>query len=163
MGLDKLSRLSLTAVARELAIHPFDLIRILVAEKRLPETLRFEPGDVETIRRIGSIETWWTEETARCEDDVAERGLLRDLSAQLVERGIVGLNSTRLDNVLRGLETGEQLVVRALVQQMVSMGQLKSRHTPRGLHVSVVEGREYAVADLAEGGDVPTELAEIWA
>ena len=162
MALEALTKLDLTDVARELAIHPFDLIRILVSEKRLPETLRFETSDVEEIRKLGGIETWWDEDVGRSDDEVPERGLLRDLCAQLVERGTVGHNSTRLDNVLRGLETEEQILVRVLIQGMVTMGILESRNTPRGLHVSVVEGREYAVADIAEGGDVPSELAATW-
>ena len=163
MALDALSRLSLTEVSQQLAIHPFDLIRILVADKRLPETLRFEPSEVEDIRTAGALETWWDESTRRTEDEVSERGLLRDLCAQFVERSTVGMNSTRLDNVLRGLETEEQIVVRVLVQHLVNLGHLTTRNTARGLHVSVVEGREYAVADIAEGGDIPSELAEVWA
>lgn len=163
MSLSKLERLSLADVAHELAIHPFDLIRILVAERCMTDTLRFDRSQVDVIRRAGGIETWWNETSKRTDDEVMARGLLRDVCSQLVERGVVGDNATRLDNVLRGLETPEQHIVRTLIQVLVQMGMLGSRSSARGLYVSIVEGREYAIADLAEGGDVPEEIAELWA
>lgn len=163
MPLKTLSKLTLAEVARDLAIHPFDLIRILVAENCLPESLRFEADQLDTIAKIGGIETWWTDDVKRSEDEVSERALLRDVCDQFVNRSVVGANSTRLDNVLRGLDTEDQITVRVLVQQLVSMGHFRSTNTAKGLFVAVVEGREYAIADLAEGGDVPAELADVWA
>lgn len=162
MSLSKLERLTLADVASELAIHPFDLIRILVAERCVTDNLRFDRPQVDVIRRAGGIETWWTADSTRSDDSILARGLLRDVCEQLVARGVVGDNATRLDNVLRGLETSEQHIVRALVQGLIQLGVLGSRSSARGLYVSIVEGREYAVADLAEGGDVPEELAELW-
>lgn len=162
MSLSKLERLTLADVASELAIHPFDLIRILVAERCLTDNLRLERSQVDVIRRAGGIETWWTADSSRSDDAVQARGLLRDVCSQLVGRGVVGDNATRLDNVMRGLETDEQHIVRALVQGLVQLGLVGSRTSSRGLYVSIVEGKEYAVADLAEGGDVPEELAELW-
>ena len=156
-------RLSVSDLARELAIHPFDLIRVLVAADALPASLSFDPKQVDGIRRAGGIETWWTTETRRPPDDIPERSLLRALCGQLVARGVIGDNATRLDNLLRGVTTQEQLTLRSLVQGLMQAGLLASRNTPSGLKVSVVEGREYALTDIAEGGDVPGEVAALWA
>jgi hypothetical protein len=162
-NLASFQKLTLSDVARELAIHPFDLIRVLVANNALPGTLSFDEGDVGNIRRIGGIETWWTADTERPPDDIPERGLLRALCGQLVARGTIGDHATRLDNLLRGLDTHEQLTLRGLVQGLMQAGLLASRNTASGLQVSVVEGREYAITDIAEGGEVPGEAAALWA
>ena len=155
-------KMSLGEVSRELAIHPFDLIRVLVAHDRLPPCLTFTQEEVAEIRRAGGIETWWTPTTQRPSDDIPQRGLLRALCGQLVSRGCIGDNATRLDNLLRGLDTQEQLTLRSLVQALMQAGLLASRNTPSGLQVSVVEGREYAITDIAEGGSVPGAAAAVW-
>lgn len=162
-SMNAFDRLSVSDLSRELAIHPFDLIRVLVDAGALPPDMAFDREDVEKIRRIGGIETWWTAETARPPDDIPERSLLRALCGQMVARGVIGENATRLDNLLRGLSTEEQLTLRSLVQGLMQAGMLASRNTASGLKVSVVEGREYAITDIAEGGDVPGETAALWA
>ena len=155
-------KMTLGEVSRELAIHPFDLIRVLVAHDRLPPCLTFTPEQVVEIRRVGGIETWWTPKTERPSDDIPQRGLLRALCGQLVARGCIGDNATRLDNLLRGLDTQEQLTLRSLVQALMHAGLLASRNTPSGLQVSVVEGREYTITDIAEGGSAPDQATAIW-
>ena len=160
MSIESIERLGVGDMATELGIHPFDLIRILVAEDRLPPELRFDPSEAGSLSRAGGIEAWW--DRPRRDDEIGARALLRDLAAQLVQRGVVGENATRLDNLLRGLDAEDQLLVRAFLQELLSMGLLASRNSPTGLRVSIVEGQEYVVADLAEGGTVPPQLAAVW-
>ena len=118
-------KMTLGEVSRELAIHPFDLIRVLVAHDRLPPCLTFTPEQVVEIRQVGGIETWWTPKTERPSDDIPQRGLLRALCGQLVARGCIGDNATRLDNLLRGLDTQEQLQPEVLFLR-------RQRRTSRG-------------------------------
>ncbi len=155
-------KLSLSQVAAQLSIHPFDLIRVLVAKQALPPDFRFSPHDIVTLRSLTGIEIWWTPDTQRPQDDIPERSLLRCLCSQLVARGVIGSNTTRLDNLLRGLDIGEQATLRALIRALMATGLLTSKNTPSGLRVSVVEGREYALTHIAEGGSVPTEAAAVW-
>ena len=49
-------KMSLGEVSRELAIHPFDLIRVLVAHDRLPPCLTFTRGEVAEIRQVEGFE-----------------------------------------------------------------------------------------------------------
>jgi len=155
-------KLSLSKVAAELCIHPFDLIRVLVANDSLPADFRFRSNDIATIRSRTGIETWWTPGMERPADDIPERSLLRSLCSQLVARGVIGPHTTRLDNLLRGLDTAEQVTLRGLIRGLMEAGLLSSCNTPAGLQVSVVEGREYALTHIAEGGAVPKEAAAVW-
>ncbi len=160
MSIENIERLGMAGMATELGVHPFDLVRILVADDKLPADLRFEPAQAEAIRKAGGIESWW--EGPRREDDIGARALLRDLTAQLVRRGVVGENATRLDNLLRGLDAEDQQLVRAFLQELLDMDLVSTRNSPTGLRVSVNEGQEYVIADLAEGGEVPPQLSAVW-
>ena len=160
MSIESIDRLGVGEAATELGVHPFNLIRILVAADKLPPELRFDPAELPGIAKAGGIETWW--QGPRRQDEIPARGLLRDLCSQLVERGAVGENATRLDNLLRGLDAEDQALVRAFLQELVELSLLTTRNSPTGLRVSIVEGQEYKLADLAEGGEVPADLVAVW-
>ena len=156
--LEPFKNLSISDAARQLSVHPFDLVRLLAANDALPSTLRIEPAQMSAIRELGGIEDWWSDAPDLPLDETRGDAILRALCSNLVERGVVGDHSTRLDNLLRGLNVADQSVARSWVQGLSAQGLMESHNTPVGVHVSLVEGKEYAVADLAQGGDISDNL-----
>lgn len=161
--LSKFRKLTLTDLAVALDVHPFDLIRTLVSLDQLPSDHRFEAADVEHIRKSAGLELWWTPLTRKTmTPDAPAQGLLQDLCHQLVERGVVGEAGTRLDNLLRGLSEDERPLVLQLVRGLVTSELVRSWSTAAGVQVSIIEGQEYVVADLSEGGTPPDAIAALW-
>lgn len=155
--LDHLTRLSLAETATQLALHPFDLVRALVHLNALPDDLRFDRDAVDGLRQRIGLQTWFPEGR---QSPATPKGLLQDLSHQLVTRGVVGETGTRLDNLSRGLDEAEKEQAMALVRGLHAAGVVQTWTEPSGLMISVVEGKEYVVADLAEGGDAPDGVLE---
>jgi hypothetical protein len=130
-------KLTLQDLARWLELHPYDIVRILVAADALPDDLRFESGDVDRVRELGGIEAWWADAPAGAED---EAGLRAALVKQLNERGAFGdEGATRFDNLLRGLGPDHQVAMRRVAQQLIKEHHLVTRPTATGLQVFAPE------------------------
>ncbi|MCB9763446.1 MAG: hypothetical protein H6739_27005 [Alphaproteobacteria bacterium] len=158
-------RLTLSEVSLRLGIHPFDLIRVLVALDEMPDDLTFSEEDVDRIRERGGLETWWIDdapaEQVRHDDPVPVRGMARAMAMQLIAHKVLGRATTRLDNLIRGLEPESQVYARNVLSKMLQEGYLQTFNTPSGLNISVVSNRAEDLRRIA-GGDYPREMKALW-
>jgi hypothetical protein len=136
-------RLGLEEIAKLLEIHPSEVIRILVSLQAFPVSLKVERNMVETIKRAGKIEDWWShriEPTSRVE-------LVRQTLAILIERS----TSTRADNLFRGLpEMGGWL--KKVVNLLILEGFLVTHMETLGLMVAIAENRKSEINDFIQQG-----------
>ncbi len=58
-GLELFQPLSLVGAARFLEVHPFELVRILVACDALPADLTMSMDEVDAVRGLAGLERWW--------------------------------------------------------------------------------------------------------
>ncbi|RME23013.1 MAG: hypothetical protein D6798_14430 [Deltaproteobacteria bacterium] len=158
---DLFEKLTLTQVARWLDIHPFELARIIGLEGSVRPELRFGEDEVDRLRDIAGVETWWTGELP-VSDDVRGRALVRSLARLVVEHADGEDWSTRADNLFRGLEPADQWVVRRAINQLIREGVLVSVSKATGLHVRLSgDGRE-RLAHIADGSGIPESLESLW-
>jgi CO/xanthine dehydrogenase Mo-binding subunit len=57
--LDTHQLLGVADAARRLELHPFEVVRILVADGSLPSALRLDAATLARVRSAGGLETWW--------------------------------------------------------------------------------------------------------
>ena len=160
--MDLFEKLTLTQVARWLDLHPFELARTLGATGRAAAELRFTEAEVDALRDLAMVETWWRGELPVA-DPVRGRALVRSLARLLVEHAGDGAGwTTRADNLYRGLEPADQWVVRRAINQLIRDGVLCSTSRSTGLHVALGEGARSRLATLADGSEVPASLEALW-
>lgn len=158
--LELFERLTLSQIARWLDIHPFDIARVLGHEGGLPTRLSFEETEVDRVRALARVETWWDGGTLPVSDMNRRRALVRALAYKLLQRAEG--NPSRADNLARGLEGDEQTLVRRAVNQFIRDGVLTSASTARGLEVSVSPSHRALLQSIAEGRDIPKHLEALW-
>lgn len=156
--LNSLQRMGVAQAAASLQIHPFELVRALVNLERLPTDLRFTDSDISTLREAIGLQAWFPEGRI---SEPSPAGLLKDLSHQLVSRGVVGDSGTRLDNCTRGLGEEEEELALQMLRGLVAEGILQSWTSELGVQIAIEEGKEYRVADLAEGGEPPEAVSAL--
>lgn len=157
-SLKTLQRLDMSQVAQSLQIHPFELVRCLVNLQQLPADLRFASSELEALRSAVGIQTWFPEGR---KSGPSPGGLVKDLAHQLVSRGVVGEAGTRLDNCTRGLSEEEDELALQVLRALVAEGVLSSWTSELGVQIAIEEGKEYLVADLAEGGTPPAGVSAL--
>lgn len=153
---DLFEKLTLSQVARWLEMHPFDIVRVLASEGGLPQRLAFDEGDVDRIRALAGVETWWDGGGLPVADDNRRRALVRSLAQKLVARG--DGRPTRADNLSRGLDGDEAALVRRAANQLIRDGLLSSAATARGMEVQVNANQRASLEAIAEGRDLPRAL-----
>ena len=151
-GLAIFRKLSMDGAARRLDLHPFEVVRLLVADGSLPRDLRLDAIDVERVRRRGGLETWWDGPPPVVAGEVRVRTLARVLVGRLIERDIVDPTTTRADNLFRGLDVDSQVALRRAVNVLIREDLLTSRMAAEGLKVGVVPGAVGPLRDFAAGG-----------
>ena len=141
-GLD--DRRTLSEASLALGVHPFDLIRVLVALGAFPPDLPLNAEEVERVRTL------------------AARGIARGLCVQLIEHGLLDPTSARLDNIFRGLDADAQAVARAVLHALVQEGYLRTFTTPSGVNVTIASRHGEDVLKIASGDAFPRALALLW-
>lgn len=164
MPLESFRKLSMADMARLLGLKPFDIARILgQKDDGLPADLAFEPQMLDTVRELAGVEVWWPADSPRAVPDAnRSRGVVRALATKLVEHHTAHNSTTRADNLFRGLDGPDQLLVRRAVNQMIREGMLVSRSTVSGLHVLVDEAQLETLRAMAEGSQIPDSIAALW-
>ncbi|MFT4979357.1 MAG: hypothetical protein ACI8S6_005267 [Myxococcota bacterium] len=164
MSLESFRKLSLADVARELGLRPFDIARILGQhEPGMPAELQFDADIVARIREFAGVEIWWRPDAPLDADDAnRSRAMVRTLAAKLLAHQERGPDSTRADNLFRGLEGADQLLIRRAVNQMIREGLLQSVSTVSGLHVVVDEVQVDTLQAIASGAQIPDNIAALW-
>ncbi|MFZ5476494.1 MAG: hypothetical protein ACOZNI_06915 [Myxococcota bacterium] len=154
-----LRRMTVDEVARWLELHPFEVVRILACAGQLPEDLRLEAEDVENVRRLGGLETWWDEAPAPERGESPARALLRALVQKLLAQDLVEPRATRADNLFRGLAPEAQVALRKAVNLLIRERYLVSRMMPSGLAISVRTGAVEDLRAYASHGTGPLAMA----
>ena len=137
--LDLFEKIRVSQIASSLDLHPFEVARLLGQVGGLPRTLAFEEADIDRVRELAGVETWWGSNAPKIEDDVPGRALVRIAAQMLLDREVVGEQTTRADNLFRGLEPADQFVVRRAVNHLIREEVIKSIPTSQGLHLQVDE------------------------
>lgn len=159
-----LERLSLSAVAQALGMHPFDVARVLGHSGELPPGLRFEPADVSRVRELAGVESWWAgDELLPLSDPDRTLSLLQSLAGKLVDHDLVAGRWTLAENLLRGLGPADVVRLRRVVNGLIRARMLRSRASLRGVEASVDADWRDIVLNIAAGGQLPQALREAWA
>lgn len=159
--LELFEKLTLSQIARWLDVHPFDIARALGNAWELPSRLSFEETEVDRLRNLVGVETWWDGGALPIQDDSRRRALVRSLAHKL--RAREAGRSTRADNLARGLDGEEQSLIRRAVNQFIRDGVLVSTSTARGLEVEVSPESSRVLDALVDGRDIPKHLEALWA
>ncbi|MSQ00599.1 MAG: hypothetical protein EXR71_01740 [Myxococcales bacterium] len=141
-GLELFQRMSVEQVAKWLELHPFEIIRVLVADGTLPSDLRLDAAAVERVRVTGGLETWWNGAPTPQGNETLARALVRGLMGLLLEKGYVEPNHVRADNLFRGLDADQQRALRRSVNALIRGGVFTSAMSSTGLTVAVATSRE---------------------
>ena len=147
-----LKRTTIGDAAAILELHPFDVIRILTTAGPLPKDLRIEATDIDRIRELGKIESWWD---LLIEPDTGEsevKSVLRTMMRRMLDSQLVDPEYTRSDNLFRGLQPDLQLKVRKGVNLLIRERILLTRMSPTGLHVAANRPMLPAIKMFAESG-----------
>lgn len=159
--IDLFEQLTLSQIARWLDLHPFDVARVLGHSGGLPARMAFDEGEVDRIRSLAGVETWWDGGQLPIQDDNRGRALVRSLAYKLLNRSEG--RSTRGDNLSRGLDGDELALARRAVNQLIREGVLRSVPTPRGLEVEVAAEKRPLLETIVDGRDIPKNLEALWA
>lgn len=160
--LDLFEKIRVSQIASSLDLHPFEVARLLGQVGGLPRTLAFEEADIDRVRELAGVETWWGSNAPKIEDDVPGRALVRTAAQMLLDREVVGEQTTRADNLFRGLEPADQFVVRRAVNHLIREEVIKSIPTSQGLHLQVDEDQVGVLRGIADGSKIPSSLEELW-
>jgi hypothetical protein len=145
--LDELMPQSLADVAKQLGTEPFEVVRLLVAANAVPTgTLQVDHETVDRLRATGRIEASWWDGVTLPQDANVRRARVRAAVQLLVERKRIGEQTTRLDNVWRGLGADDQRLLHGALLALAEEGVLRLGATPIGLVVSI----EAQAADTAD-------------
>jgi hypothetical protein len=160
--LDLFEKIRVSQIASSLDLHPFEVARLLGQVGGMPHTLAFEEADIERVRELAGVETWWGNNVSFIEDGIPGRGLVRNAAQMLLDREVVGDNTTRADNLFRGLDPADQFVVRRAVNHLIRDEVLTSIPTSQGLHLRVDTAKVSILQGIADGSDIPSSLEELW-
>ena len=87
--LDLFEKIRVSQIASSLDLHPFEVARLLGQVGGLPRTLAFEEADIDRVRELAGVETWWGSNAPKIEDDVPGRALVRTAAQMLLDRDVV--------------------------------------------------------------------------
>ena len=159
---DELRPLTPLAAARRLDLAPDELVRLLVLADVVPDgELVLDDDALDAVREAGGLDSPWAD-TALPDDDDPRRARVRGVLRVLLERECVDGLTLRADNLWRGLDGAEALLVRSAGAAMVREGLLHSTASPRGVEVGIAPGRQADVERIAAGGTVPERVAAAW-
>lgn len=147
---DRLRDPMIGQVARQLEVHPFSMLRILVSQGAEPQNLRMSPLEIETFRQMAGLEQWWSRTPGAEPGESPIRGIARALLKEMLRRGYIDPEFTRSDNLLRGLDTEGRLIMRRCVNLLIKEGYLGTRATRYGLQVGIVSSRVDTVRNFVE-------------
>ena len=154
--LDLFEKLRVSQIAGALDLHPFEVARLMGQAGEIPRTLQFEEADIDRVRELAGVETWWSNGGATVDDEIPGRALVRSAAQMLLERDVVDDNTTRADNLFRGL------VVRRAVNHLIREEVLRSIPTSQGLHLRVDKDKVAVLKSIADGSGIPESLQELW-
>jgi len=146
--LSSLIPIGLNELSRRIGVDPFETVRLLVAVGHdLSGPMRFAPELVEVLRERGGVDpSWWRDAGA-----ASPRERVQAAVKGMLERGIVGDTTTRMDNVWRGLPFEDQGLLQQAISVLAEDGVLRCVGTATGLQVSVAAEQKATAEAIAAG------------
>lgn len=160
--LDELKPHDLHATARALQVHPFEVLRLQVVSGAPLERLAFDDDALSTLREYGGLETWWEGSDGLPEDDNQRRSVVRGMLDAMVQRECIGGQTTRLDNLWRGLPAEHTEAAEQALMVLHELGMVTSVATPAGMQVAIHPDAVSTVKDVVARGNAPDALAAVW-
>jgi hypothetical protein len=160
--LDLFEKIRISQIASSLDLHPFEVARLLGQVGGLARTMAFDQNDIDRVQELAGVETWWGPSASRVEDEIPGRSLVRSAAQMLIDRKVVDENTTRADNLFRGLEPADQFVVRRAVNHLIREEVVRSIPTSQGLHLQVDKKKVKSLQGIADGSNIPASLEELW-
>ena len=152
---------TLAEAAERLGLHPLEVARLLGHGGTLRSDLRIEETEIETLARTAGVEHWWTgAELLPLQDPERTKALTRLLARKLLRRDRVGPQTTRADNLLRGLKTADANRLRPVINALIRNRVLLTGSSSRGVQISVEPGREWVVRALGGGQPLSTVVQQ---
>jgi hypothetical protein len=151
---------SLSEVAAQLDIHPFDVARYLALQKSgIPNEMQFSSKQITQIAEGLGLENWW-KAPRHIADDNPYRLLIREMAQRLLNADLT--DGTRADNLYRGLQGGEYSFVRSVVNAFIKSKILHPVATLTGLqiHLSDEEARK-TLKKIVSMEEFPSELEQL--
>lgn len=159
--LDQLKPLDLHAAARELGVHPFEAVRLMVVSGVGAERMRCTGDTLDQLRAFGKLETWWTGQDLP-DDSNPRRAVVRGMIDNMLQRNVVGETTTRIDNLWRGLDAYQRDAAEQGVMVLHELGLLRSVGSASGTQVSANPDGVEALRELVTRGNAPAALAAVW-
>jgi hypothetical protein len=159
-GLELFQRMTVEQVAKWLELHPFEIVRILVADGSLPADLRLDASNVERVRAAGGLETWWEGPPPVAPGQNAAQATVRQLLLKVLDKQYVEPRTVRADNLFRGLDAEHQRGLRRAVNALIREGVLISSMSATGLTVAIAEARSADARQFAAEGTGP--VSHLW-
>jgi hypothetical protein len=161
--LSEFQPLGVTDAARRLGLDPFEVVRLLVAaDKGLDGPMQFTPELVEELRTLGRIDPPWWADVELPEDANPLRQRVRAALQLLLDKGVVGDQTTRMDNLWRGLPFEDQGLLQQAVMVLAEEGSLRVVGSPIGLLVAVEASAKDTVAGIAAGTNDSAGLTALY-
>ncbi len=164
--LDELEPLGLTEAARRIGTDPFEVVRLLVAAGAVPEgPLLVEAEIVDKLRGIGRIEPSWWADASLPKDTEPARARVRAAVQLLLDKGRVGEERTRMDNVWRGLDEGDRRLLERAFAVFSEEGMVRISPSSIGPMLSIepvaVEAAKKFAAGKLDSPGLRALLAEV--
>ncbi len=160
--LDELRPMTVGDAARSLGIDVFEVVRLLVASRTADENLSVNAEVVSELRTFGGIQDSWWEGAAEPSDANPERGRLRAALQLLRDRGHLGTNTTRMDNVWRGLSAADQDFLQTALSILGEEGHLALVASPVGIQVSIHDDSKNIIDAIIDKGTMTSGLNAIF-
>lgn len=161
MSAELFYRKSLSDIAAQLDVHPFDIARMMgLRESGLPAELHFDTKDTKEIASELRLEIWWAE-PIQIEDGHHQRRLVREFARKLVTADLS--QPTRADNMYRGLEGSDFALIRSVLNTFITLNVVQSVQTLTGIDISLVEGpaTQKVLEDIVNASKFPKQLEEL--
>lgn len=150
--LEDIEPVSLTKAATRIGCDPFEVVRLLVAAAAVPDgVLVIDAELVDKLKGIGRIEPPWWESVVLPKDSHPGRARVRAAIQLLLDRGRIGDERTRMDNVWRGLPSGECLLLERALSAFSREGMVRISPSVIGPLVSIEPVSVEAARKFAEG------------
>jgi len=150
--LSEFQPLGVTDAARRLGLDPFEVVRLLVAAKKgLDGPMLFSAELVEELRELGRIDPPWWDGVELPEDANPLRQRVRAALQLMLDKGIVGDTTTRMDNIWRGLPFEDQGLLQQAVMVLAEEQALRVVGSPIGLLVAIETSAKKTVSGIAGG------------
>lgn len=156
--------LGVTDAARRLGLDPFEVVRLLVASGKASDDGApvYSAELVEELRVFGRIDPPWWGGVDLPDDANPLRQRVRAALQLLLEKGVVGDATTRMDNVWRGLPFEDQGLLQQAVMVLAEEGALRVVGSPVGLLVSIDPAAKATVEGLAAGTKESAGLSALY-